>query len=195
MHILVTRRLTLRPPLEVDLDAITEAIGDYEVSRWLGQVPYPYTLDDARHWYEHVERGPRDRRWTIHDALGLAGVVSISERVREGLDGDTIEVEGPELGYWLGRDRWGRGIMSEAVACVLRDHFDRDGSDVVSGAHEGNAASLAIQTRMGFEHTHEARLPSKAQGTDVTVLRTSLTRVAFEKRFPPASRPDARQAA
>ena len=177
LPVLVTHHLTLRKPLEVDLEAIARCLDDLEVSRWLGSVPHPYTLADAREWFEHVETGPRDRRWTIHDATGLVGVVSIGERLREDLPNDDLE-----LGYWLARDRWGRGYMGEAARAVVADHFARGGGDLVSGAQEGNPASLAIQERLGFTRTHELRLPSKALGRDVSVLRTKLTREAFEQR-------------
>ena len=179
MQVLVTPRLTLRPPLEVDLEPIARAIGDFEVSRWLGQVPYPYMLGDAHHWFENIETGPQDKRWTLHDATSLVGVVSLSRRVREEVKSDHLE-----LGYWLARPCWGRGLMSEAVHAVLAHHFASTDEPVVSGAHEGNAASLAIQRKMGFEKTHEVRLPSKAQGRDVTVQRTRLTAEAFRARFP-----------
>ena len=42
MDILVTKRLTLRPPLEVDIDDIALFIGNRNVSRMLARVPYPY---------------------------------------------------------------------------------------------------------------------------------------------------------
>lgn len=176
MHILVTRRLTMRPPLEVDLEAIAAAIGDWEVSRWLGTVPHPYTLNDASHWYENMERGPGDRRWTLHDVTGFCGVVSL----RMHADG----ADGPELGYWLARARWGQGLMSEAVRGVLVDHFHRDGGSVMSGAQEANVASLRVQSKMGFEPAGTLRRASQALGQDVTILRTRLERRAFEQRFP-----------
>ena len=179
MHVLVTRRLTLRPPLEVDLEAIAQAIGDLDVSRWLGTVPHPYTLDDARHWYENMERGPDDHRFVLHDAQGLAGVVALRMHPNPPHD----EVGSPELGYWLARDRWGRGLMSEALRATLEDHFKRGGGDVVSGAQVDNAASLAIQRKMGFKEGERIERPSQARGHAVTIQRTRLTRAAFERRL------------
>ncbi len=50
MDILVTRRLTLRPPLEVDAEAITQAFQNKEITRMLSNVPQPNGLDDAKNW-------------------------------------------------------------------------------------------------------------------------------------------------
>ncbi len=45
--VLRTPRLTLRPLEMTDADAIVEGVGNYDVSRWLSVVPYPYTVEDA----------------------------------------------------------------------------------------------------------------------------------------------------
>jgi len=56
-----------------------------------------------------------------------------------------------EIGYELRSDHWRRGIMSEALAAVLRFCFDRlrlrrVEADVV----EGNVASAALLRKLGF---------------------------------------------
>lgn len=42
-----TARLLLRPVAEQDLDAIVAGINDFEVSKMLARVPYPYARRDA----------------------------------------------------------------------------------------------------------------------------------------------------
>ena len=49
-----TPRLTLRPLTYDDCDAIAEGVGNYDVSRWLAVVPYPYSVEDARAFLERV---------------------------------------------------------------------------------------------------------------------------------------------
>ena len=63
MDILVTKRLTLRPPLEVDIDDIAEFIGNWNVSRMLARVPHPYFPKDAEDWIEAC-RQTSTRGWT-----------------------------------------------------------------------------------------------------------------------------------
>ena len=178
LPVLVTQRLTLRPPLEVDLDAIARGLSDFEVSRWLGSVPHPYTLDDARHWLEAMEQGRGDRRWTIHDARGLVGVVSLRRRDFGGVR------DGVTLGYWLARHAWGRGLATEAVRAAVARHFAGSSEDIVAGAHEGNVASLRIQERLGFRTVGHDTERSLARGEDVPVVVNRLEREEFERRFP-----------
>ena len=55
MDILVTRRLTLRPPLEVDAEAITSALQNKDVTRMLANVPNPYGHNHAISYIKKAE--------------------------------------------------------------------------------------------------------------------------------------------
>ena len=176
LPILVTQRLTLRPPLEVDLEAIARGLADFEVSRWLGTVPHPYTLADARCWLAQMEQGEGDVRWGVHDARGLVGVVSLRRRDFGGARGAIV------LGYWFARPVWGRGYATEAVRAAVAHHFGRSHEDIVAGAHEGNAASLAIQKRLGFETIGHDTERSLARDEDVPVVVNRLTCADFRRR-------------
>jgi len=57
----------------------------------------------------------------------------------------------PEIGWWLARSHWGRGLASEAAAAALRDAFERVGLErIVSVAMIGNAASIRIMRKLGL---------------------------------------------
>jgi RimJ/RimL family protein N-acetyltransferase len=55
-----------------------------------------------------------------------------------------------ELGYWLGREFWGRGIAGEAVAAFLPLVAERPLHAVVA---EHNVASRRLLERLGFRVT------------------------------------------
>ena len=48
MTVIRTARLTLRPFVEGDIDAMVALLNDWEVSQWLAVPPYPYRRADAR---------------------------------------------------------------------------------------------------------------------------------------------------
>lgn len=79
-----------------------------------------------------------------------------------------------EIGYWLGRPFWGRGIASAALAEFLPLVAERPVYGVVS---EANVASRRVLERNGFvlaeRHERESLLPGR--GT-VTVLVFRLDR-------------------
>lgn len=171
MDILVTKRLTLRPPHEVDIDDIAEFIGNRKVSRMLHRVPHPYFPKDAEDWIGQVSRNigaGLDMAFTIHRER-LIGVMTL-----EGFDGV------PQLGYWLAEPWWGKGFATEAGAAVLAHAFKTRNVDrVVSGVFKDNPASLNVQKKLGFKLAGNGSLWSPARGEMVEDFKTELTRRDF----------------
>jgi RimJ/RimL family protein N-acetyltransferase len=164
---LTTPRLTLRQPGPEDVDAIVEGLNDFEVTRFLTRVPFPYGAEDA-HWWFGTLTTPRPGR--AHFAIDLSGQLI-----------GVVGIE-TELGYWLDRRHHGRGFMTEAAEALLQWHFAAlPDSTVASGAHVGNAASLHVQNKLGFRDTgrRSMRMVSSL-GREVEHVETSLTRADFE---------------
>jgi RimJ/RimL family protein N-acetyltransferase len=181
MDILVTKRLTLRPPLEVDLDDIAEFIGNPNVSRMLARVPYPYFRKDAEEWVNcataNISAG-QDMAFTIHRERLIGGITL------EGFD-DGV----PELGYWLAEPAWGKGYATEAAAAVLAHAFTtRQVEKVMSSAFKENLASLNIQQKLGFKLNGEKSIWSLSRGEMVEAWTTELTRRDFANAGHPVGR-------
>ena len=60
--------------------------------------------------------------------------------------GDTREV-----GYWLGRETWGRGIATEALSIFLRQLKVRP---LYAGVARGNRGSIRVLEKCGFTLSH-----------------------------------------
>ena len=173
MDILVTRRLTLRPPLEVDADAITKALQNPNVTRMLTSVPSPYSVDDATDWIKRCGEQTDAAYFSIYREKFL-GVVS----VRPNTDGEM------DLGYWLDQSAWGQGLMSEAARAVVSHAFRKfDLEEITSGAYEDNRASKAVLSKLGFEPVGTVRHSNPTRGCDVACTRMKVTRDGFEKIF------------
>lgn len=169
---LETPRLQLRPPVTADRDALVAAIGHWPVVRWLARVPFPYRREDADGFLGsaggELARGVA-MPLLIFDRDGLAGGIGLDELG-----------PAPEFGYWLTPSRWGRGYATEAGRAVLAHAFGVLGAERVrSGVFVGNAASLAVQSRLGFEVTGESRVFCLARGADLPHTDTLLTRERF----------------
>lgn len=166
---LVTERLVLRPAELSDAAAIAAGLGEFEVTRWLARVPFPYSLDEAEQFlvWERAQRVGGEDRVFIIDHHGPIGLISLRGRGAE-----------PVLGYWLARPHWGRGFMSEAVTAIVADAFtDPQVSGIESGVFDGNAASLAIQLKLGFEIIGHSRQHNLALRRDLDHIDTHLTRL------------------
>src|ERR1041384_7524586 len=107
-----TPRLLLRPGFAEDAPALAMAIGDEAIVRNLAVVPWPYTLRDA----EAFLASPRDpvfpsllifeRTRAAPDLIGSCG---LARRASGSV----------ELGYWIARSHWSRGVATEACAALV----------------------------------------------------------------------------
>lgn len=170
MEILVTRRLTLRPPLEFDADDIALHLANWNVSRMLSRVPFPFDRTDALEWIERCEQaGNREMVFTIHRER-LIGAIGLAE-----MDA------APRIGYWLAEDHWGQGLMSEALGAVLGHAFaTRPVAAVTSSILADNIASIRLQQRLGFRITGAGETFSSARQALVPSVRTELAKDDFK---------------
>ena len=57
----------------------------------------------------------------------------------------------PEIGWWLARGHWGKGLATEAARAALGDAFERVNLPrLISVAMPGNAASIGIMKKLGL---------------------------------------------
>lgn len=170
-----TSRFMLRQPQVGDADLIARYLNDFAVAGNLARVPFPYHLSDAKAWLR--TRLPNLPVEETNFSIELPG---------EGLVGHVGFHRGPQgpiLGYWLGRPFWNRGIMTEAVIASLDWFFGASSATVVySGVFHFNAASLAIQTKLGFTQTGRSTLLCLARGAEVEHIDTQLTRSVWKAR-------------
>jgi RimJ/RimL family protein N-acetyltransferase len=161
-----TPRLTLRPLDPNDAEAIVRGVGNYDVSRWLAVVPYPYDRKDAETF---IARVLEERRlvWAICDTDGFAGVVGIEE----------------ELGYWLARSAWRKGYGFEAARAVVEHWFsNRAHGELESGFFNGNLRSGALLNALGFVASGGGLRRSWSLSQDVPSTDVVLTRERWEAR-------------
>jgi RimJ/RimL family protein N-acetyltransferase len=169
MEILVTKRLTLRPPIEFDADDIATHLANFNVSRMLSRVPFPFDRTDALEWIQACSRpGNPDVHFTIHRErlIGAIGLADMNER--------------PRLGYWLAEDHWGQGLMGEALGAVLGHVFQRrPGLTISSTILADNTASIRLQQRLGFRIVGAGESFSTARQALVPAVRTELAAADF----------------
>lgn len=169
---IVTERLVLRPPLASDLSEIARFLSDYEVVKNLSRVPYPYDLEAGRAWLAAADRG-----WHDPDQMeDLSAMITLDGNLAGCISLKSLQLN-PEIGYWLGRDYWGRGLMSEAAGAMVSWFFANTGHDVLAGeAMADNAASLKVLTKAGFKVTGNAVCNSLSRGCGVPAIRTEIRR-------------------
>lgn len=167
-----TERFTLRPLTPEDGAQVVALLDDIEVARWLTVVPHPYTRADFDGFLDYLATTNALGGLAIDDGGEVLGVV--------GLD--------PTLGYWLGRQHQGRGVMREAAAALISYVFTTTDQDQIGSGHfPGNDASRAVLTGLGFRNTGKTE-PTHcvSRKCDEVLIKLSLTRAEWEARQCPA---------
>ncbi len=138
-----------------DAEAVAKHANDKGVAENLRDAfPHPYTLADAEGFLERVLGVENPSLLCIEidgEAAGGIGVKLLSD----------VERVGAEMGYWLGRSFWGRGVVTEAV--TLSTPFFMEAfklTRVFALPFTHNAPSIRVLEKSGY--TLEGRLRKSA---------------------------------
>jgi len=172
---LITERLILRPLLPHDAEPLHRLVNDWEVTRNLAVVPFPYPRPLADDWIASTAR---------ELAAGVAYNLAITGRdgdqeILVGVVGLRLDAKArlATLGYWVGRRFWSHGVATEAAGRVVRWSFANLGIDrILADVATDNPASAAVLRRIGFRQTGEGMKHSVARGGEGPVWHFEATR-------------------
>jgi ribosomal-protein-alanine N-acetyltransferase len=144
MHI-VCATCTVRSFRAEDAASLAQHANDRAI--WINlrdRFPYPYTLADAHAWIAHANSADEPTSFAI-DVAGEA-VGGIGLRLNE-----DVERIAAEIGYWVGRSHWGRGIATDAVRAVTQHALSgRDLTRVYALPFAENVASIRVLEKAGY---------------------------------------------
>lgn len=177
--ILRTRRLVLRPFKVSDAEEMFENWAhDEEVTKFLTWTPHR-SVEETRAllavWEEESKR-PDVYHWAITIDGALIGDLALV----------AVHGENAHTGYALSRKFWGKGIMTEAYAEVLRYLFEEVGFHRIESSHAvHNPASGRVMEKCGlsYEGTFRKafRLLSTGEWEDI-VYRAILEEDYFHRK-------------
>ena len=136
---------TLRPWDLRDAESLAKNANNRDV--WLHLrdfFPHPYSVADAHNYLKYISE--------IHPATALAITVDgeACGNISASIQSDVHRLTA-EIGYWLGKPYWGRGIMTEAVGAFTDYLFSTFGlSRVFAVPYANNPASARTLEKNGF---------------------------------------------
>lgn len=138
-------------PLVAEDETAIALLGSHpDVFADIPQISSPF---DAKAWCTQVLANPENYvRHLVRLGPGKlpAGYVQICRRSNLDLD----------LGYWLGRPYWGKGIGSRSATAALILFLDAGGQPPIFAATTpGNIASRTILAKLGFKETIASEQP------------------------------------
>lgn len=147
---LETRRLLIRPWLEEDAEALYRYASDPLVSEpamWPCHTSPEMSLDVIKNVFQP---NPYAFALTLKEngeAIGCIGLVPEGYEFFPVADGER------EIGYWIGRPHWNKGLATEAMSAMahyLRDRLKLDSLLITTKAD--NTASQRVALKCGFHH-------------------------------------------
>jgi RimJ/RimL family protein N-acetyltransferase len=160
--VLSGNQVILRAPTIDDIDNICAQCKDKAILNGTG-IPFnPYRLEHARDFVKSTRKDHKKgiaQHWAIVDceANRLAGMISIVFSKREN--------RSAEIGYWLGRSHWSKGMMKEALQLCLKAAFKAYKLNrVFAHVFPSNERSIKLLTRSGFSLEGTLRRTRKCRG-------------------------------
>ena len=127
-----------------DESSLVRHADNYEVWRRMwDSFPRPYTHEDAMEWISACRKEPQ-----THFAIEAGGEAVGGIGLELGSD---VERRSAEIGYWLGEDFWGQGIVPAAVQALTRYGFETFGlTRIFAVPFASSSASIRVLEKCGY---------------------------------------------
>jgi RimJ/RimL family protein N-acetyltransferase len=150
VNILVNEKARLTEFRSSDKPALIEHLKEKEIYERTLRIPYPYTEADAEEWLAIVAKATQQQGqpvcWAIRNAEdNLIGGC--------GFDGFQVgKSHLAEIGYWLAKPYWNRGIGTAVVQRACQYAFEYFGLvKITAHVFATNSASARVLEKCGFE--------------------------------------------
>jgi len=131
--------------------------------------PFPYGVEQATTFLGWIAKQATPTVWAIEVNGEAAGGIGIELHT-------DVERVSAEIGYWLGRTHWGRGIATEALKAVTAEAFQRfDITRLYAVPFADHTASVRVLEKAGFVREGHMRQSAIKNG----VVRDQLLFAAY----------------
>jgi len=142
----------LRPFKITDKQALAKHANNEKISSNLrDRFPYPYTEEDAE-WFINFVLGNNNpvKNFIIEINNEAAGTI-------EFWPGEDVYRLNAEIGYWLGEEHWGKGIMTNVIKTIVKYIFENfDIKRIYAMPFATSIGSVKTLEKVGF--TKEATI-------------------------------------
>ena len=162
--IIKTDRLILKKIELKDIDQLIKNLNNFNITKWLINVRYPYTINDAKNWIKKSTE--EDLCLNIYHQKFLIGGITIDKRKED---------KSHVLGYWIGEEYWGRGYALEACKAIISYFFLNSSKIKIYASHMAeNEKSKKILLSLGFNKINDGRVYSISREMEVEDINYEL---------------------
>jgi RimJ/RimL family protein N-acetyltransferase len=147
-RIAVNERIHLSVIRPSDKGAFVEWLNEKEIFECTLRIPFPYTEDDAERFVGVVAEATARYGHPVQFAIREANEALIGACGFEGL----VYGHRAEIGYWLAKPYWGRGIMTDVVHAMCDFGFaEWNLVRITAHVFDFNVASARVLEKNGFQ--------------------------------------------
>jgi RimJ/RimL family protein N-acetyltransferase len=165
-----------------DAQAIARLM-NYNISKYLYDVPDPYSIQDALYFVKK-SRNDFESLSGLHFAIEYKGMSELKNNYPVlvgsiGLKNMDLINKKADLGYWIGEEYWGRGIASECVGLIIDYAFyssDLGLREIIAYVFPENKASIRVLEKNGMKKKGEVNEYHKISKTNRTSLQYTITK-------------------
>lgn len=154
-------KILLRAFRESDFDAFHAIVSDFDVVKMTSSWPFPAE-----------EEFTRMRMNTPEAKSGVVKVIEV-----DGTLAGVVGIVNSDVGYHIGKDFWGRGIMTKALKLRIAEEFLKPEVDGIKACvwHD-NPASGRVLEKAGFKRAFTCADYCKARETEIDAIHYKLSR-------------------
>lgn len=137
--------IILRPFQSTDVYDLVKHANNFNISKYLtNKFPFPYEKKDGEAFIQlALSHTPLQIKAIVlnNEVIGSIGVHQLAD----------IYSKSAEMGYWIGEEHWGKGIVSFAVKEMLKYGFETFDIDrIFARTTHTNLASQRVLQKSGF---------------------------------------------
>lgn len=150
MKIIVNEQISLSEFRSSDKDTLIAYLNDRDIYDRTLRIPFPYTQNEADEWLALVAKISQQQGRPVHFAIRSDDDALIGGC---GFDGFQVgKSHRAEVGYWLAKPFWGRGIMTAVVQRLYQHAFEEFGLvKITAHVFSHNPASARVLEKCGFQ--------------------------------------------
>jgi RimJ/RimL family protein N-acetyltransferase len=149
MKIVVNEQIHLSPFVESDKPRVVEHLNDRDMYERTSRIPFPYTAADADRWFALAAKLTEEQGQPVQLAIRTATGEPIGALGFN--DFQLGKSHKADIGYWLAKPYWGRGITTAVVQRMCQHGFDQFGLvKITAHVFTFNPASARVLEKSGF---------------------------------------------
>jgi RimJ/RimL family protein N-acetyltransferase len=150
MKIVVNDQVHLTEFRPSDQPALVQHLHDRDIYDRTLRIPFPYADATADEWLALVASVTEQQGRPVQFAIRSASDALIGGCGFSGFQAGKSHLA--EVGYWLAKPYWGRGLMTAVVQRLCRHAFEEFGLvKIIAHVHPHNQASTRVLAKCGFQ--------------------------------------------